>query len=74
MSVDIESDDVYGLQYTSVDILCKIKSSIDYCWFRDPSGNKIFLSDRAKSTDTDTYRWVNRYKTHFFGPFLSRMN
>lgn len=55
-SDEIDADDVYAMEYTAANIMCKRNAVTDYCWFRDPSGRKISLSDRAhKRTDTHKY-------------------
>lgn len=56
---DIETNDVYGLENTPVNILCKRSIRTDYCWFRDPSGQKISLSDQNPLHSTDKYRSEN---------------
>lgn len=60
---DIEADEnIYGLEHTSVNILCKHKAITDYCWFRNPAGHKISLSDRKRPRSNDTYRFVEENK------------
>ncbi|XP_055298260.1 uncharacterized protein LOC129566399 [Sitodiplosis mosellana] len=55
---DVESSDVYGLQDTQVNILCKRYIPTDYCWFRDPSGQIISMSDQKEPDDSnDIYRY-----------------
>lgn len=54
---DIVADDVYGLNTTEVNVLCKTKLAIDYCWFSHPSGRKISVSDKAILKDTDEFRY-----------------
>lgn len=53
---EIEAEDVFALENTSVNILCKRKAKVDYCWFRHPSGKRILVSDRATPQPTDEYR------------------
>ncbi|XP_031627128.1 uncharacterized protein LOC116343281 isoform X2 [Contarinia nasturtii] len=53
----IDSSDVYGLENTEINILCKRYAPTDYCWFRDPSGQKILLSDLKAPQSTDKYRY-----------------
>lgn len=55
---DIESSNVYGLQNTNVSILCKRNVPTDYCWFRDPSGRRISVSDRKALQPNDSYGFV----------------
>lgn len=54
---DIDADDVYGLQHTQVNILCKSNYPAEYCWFRHPSGRKIPVSDVAVAAADDQYRY-----------------
>lgn len=55
---DIETSDVYGLQETNVNILCKRNVPTDYCWFQDPSGRRISVSDKKALQPTDLYGFV----------------
>ena len=54
--VDIQADDAYGLEGSSVSMLCKAKLAIDYCWFSDPTGKRISISDRSPIQSSDKYR------------------
>lgn len=40
-----------------MNILCKHSIQTDYCWFRDPSGQKISLSDKKPPSEDDMYRF-----------------
>lgn len=53
----IEADDIYGLQDTQVNILCKSNFPAEYCWFRHANGRKISVSDAADDSDDDQYRY-----------------
>lgn len=57
---DVIGDDVYGLNGTSVNIMCKAFVSIDYCWFSHPMGQRISVSDRAAADD-------NTFIPRYFG-------
>lgn len=48
---------MYALENTATNILCKRKAVTDYCWFRDPSGRKISLSDRVRTTADQMYKY-----------------
>lgn len=54
---DINADDVYAMENTAANILCTRKAVTDYCWFRDPSGRKISLSDRLPVPPTAAYKY-----------------
>lgn len=48
---------MYGLNNTDVNILCKAKLAVDYCWFTHPNGHKISVSDQMAATEQDLYRY-----------------
>lgn len=48
---------MYALENTATSILCNRKAVTDYCWFRDPSGRKISLSDRVRPTADDMFKY-----------------
>lgn len=50
--VDLKADNVYGLDGTPVNILCKSPIAVDYCWFTHPQGDRISVSDPADSPAT----------------------
>lgn len=45
------------MENTVTNILCARKAVTDYCWFRDPSGHKITLSDRGRAKPTDAHKY-----------------
>lgn len=42
---------------TDVNILCKVKSAIDYCWFSHPDGLRISVSDKMEHKAIDKFRY-----------------
>jgi len=54
---EITVNNVYGLNATTVKILCKAKHAIDYCWFTHPSGRRITVSDATELDFSDVYRY-----------------
>lgn len=43
-----------------MNILCKRFIPTDYCWFRDPSGSRILVSDQKTPDEDDIYRLCNK--------------
>lgn len=48
---DIDVEDVYGLHYSQVNILCRANFPSEYCWFRHASGKKISVSSHIPQQD-----------------------
>lgn len=53
---EIETEDVYGMSDTTVNLLCKNQLAADYCWFQHPNGRRISVSEHAMHMDTNEYR------------------
>lgn len=56
-SKDITAEDVYGLNLSRVNILCRSNFAAEYCWFRHASGRKITISDLTMPNTDDEYRY-----------------
>lgn len=54
---EIESEDVYGIDGSSVKLVCKNKLSADYCWFQHPSGKRISVSEDKPPHEDDEFRY-----------------
>lgn len=67
LTEEIESEDVYGTNEHVVNLLCKNKLPADYCWFQDPSGLRIPVSEFKPSDENDEYRFD---LTHIFNKFF----
>lgn len=53
---ELETEDVYGINGTSVNLLCKNKLAADYCWFQHPSGRRISVSEDIVKDESDEFR------------------
>lgn len=56
LSDGVTAEDVFGLHNSQVNILCKSKAASDYCWFMDPTGKKISVSDMVDVNEEDVFR------------------